>query len=285
MKRRTLLRAIGTAAVGTTAVAGVTGAVTDPSNASANEVYASFIGDYNYESWDTGRVRVYGIDEYSESDVDAVCSDVEDFLSSLANQESNISGFRLRGFTTNLDPFTGDYASNGKYQQADEYVDAFGHDSFGGGNVWLVTRDSGGDNGTLDRPHNCAFGPKPYANDSSLNFQYPHSFTRDNTVQDNGGNDIHWAACHELTHQMARTEYYSDALPNTSRDHELASTVCDSPYCYDQSSTVMARPSNTDLIESGDCTGNASAADSYSLYTSSCTRTAIDETRLGVKNN
>lgn len=285
MKRRTALRAIGTVAIGSAATSSTAAAVTDPSNATKTEVYSDYVGSFSTDDWNSGRVRVYGIDEYSESAVDDVCSDVGEFLDHLVTFEDSIDGFRLRGFTTNLEPFTGSNGNQWQFPQADEYVDAFGHDSLGGGNVWLITRDSSGDNGSLDRPHNHVFGPKPYATDSSLNFQYPHSFTRDNTDQENDGDDIYWPACHELTHQMARTEYYSDALPNTTSDHYLASTLCDTLKCFDQSSSIMARPSNTDFLESGDCTGDASQADSYALRTSSCERTAILETRTGVKNS
>lgn len=284
MKRRSLLSGLGAAAVGTTVFAGTASAVTDPGDATKREVFQREYGSFSFDDWNCGRVRVYGIDEYSDSGINDVCDDVGTFLDHLVNSVDEFDGFKLHGYATNLDPFTGDNSGQDQFELADDYVDAFGDDDLGGGNVWLITRDSSGENGSLERDHNIAFGPTPYATDSSLSFQYPHSFTRDNTESDDNGDPVHWSACHELGHQMANSDYYADELPDTDSDHYLAGTVCDGSRCADRSSTIMARPSNAEYMNNGDCQGNASAADSYSLRTSPCERTAFNQSRLGVKN-
>lgn len=261
--RRTVLKAIGTSTAATTALGfGVqtAAAETDPSNAQIKErVFVDATSGFGYDQWDSMRYRIYGTNMYDGSTVEAVSSDVATWCQNVVNLSDQINEYRVVGRTTNIDPFAQDQIL------ADQYVEEFGHDYYGGGNLWL---DEGGS--AWDKAANGPTGPEPYRNrNDDSQASYPHAWKADGKVD-----GIYWAAAHECAHLLSREQYWGTSLSNTDGDHELATEKY-----FD--ATVFTRPSIAEHIEEGDCTGSEALASSHSLKVSNCAVTAFEDSTDG----
>lgn len=249
--------------------------------ATANSINDPREHNFTPDDWHCARVRVYLTNKHHEAGLRHTLLSVETMLENLVDATNHLDGFLVRGFTTNVEPFSNACSGRSEYRAADAYVEQFGHEQYGGANLWLD--DDGGTLGVAPGNHPC--GPRPYERaadadqwNTLANHEFPHSFKEPVTTYDpDAGMDVTWAACHELMHQFTTpdrvwTGSYGTGGFTGERSHALADTD-------GTSVTVHSIPGGA-AVTYGQCSPDPTTpSPSYkSLRISDCAAGAVDQT-------